>query len=139
VTPRPRQQGFTLLEIAVALAILGVGVVTTMQLFSGSLKITDRASRQTRAVLAARAQMDSLLVLPELRNMQRQETTQEGYRIQTTVRDAGPAEGIERREFDVEPEQTLRFLQVEVTWQDGAGQKTYTVQSLRLAPPAEED
>ena len=38
-----RRGGFTLLEIAVALAIVGMGAVTCLQLFSGSLRLQDRA------------------------------------------------------------------------------------------------
>ena len=56
--------GFTLLEIAVALAILGVGIVTCLQVFSGSIRLQDRATRQSRAVLHARAAMDALLFQP---------------------------------------------------------------------------
>jgi hypothetical protein len=29
---------------------------------------------------------------------------------------------------------SLRYLQVDVTWQDGVGKKTYTLKSLRMAP-----
>ena len=56
----PASVGFTLIEIAVALAILGVGIVTCLQIFGGSLRMQARASRETRAVLAARAQVEML-------------------------------------------------------------------------------
>jgi len=129
-----RSRGFTLLEIAVALAVLGIGLVACMQIFGGSLKLEDRASRQSRAVLHARAVMDALLFQPELKNHTREFTTAEGYRTRELVRDAGPAEGIDQKDLDFESDQTLRYLEVEVAWQDGTGVKTYTVQSLRMAP-----
>ena len=64
----PGSVGFTLIEIAVALAILGVGIVTCLQIFGGSLRMQARASRETRAVLAARAAMDAMLAAPEIQD-----------------------------------------------------------------------
>ena len=131
---RPSAHGFTLLEIAVALAIVGMGTVTCLQLFSGSLRLQDRASRQSRAVLAARAAMDALLFQPEIRDHSEERQSGEGYRIRILVRHAGPDEGLNKKELDFESELSLRYLQVEVAWQDGTGIKTYTLKSLRAAP-----
>jgi general secretion pathway protein I len=131
---RRADAGFTLLEIAVALAILGVGVVTCLQLFSGSLHIQDRASRQSRAVLAARAAMDALLFQAEIKDHSEERTSGEGFRTRVLVRHAGPGEGVEEKDLGFESEKSLRYVQVDVTWQDGAGFKTYTLKSMRIAP-----
>lgn len=61
---RPRSRGFTLLEVAVAMAILGIGVVTVLQIFQGALRLQMRAAQQSRVVLAARQKMDALLSEP---------------------------------------------------------------------------
>lgn len=129
--------GFTLIEIAVALGILGIGLVACMQIFSGSLKLEDRSSREARAALYARAIMDEMLVRPaeRLRNGEESlEPTAEGFRARRAIRDAGPAEGVEKRELDFEAETALRYLEVEVGWQDGQHAKTYVVRSMRMAP-----
>jgi prepilin-type N-terminal cleavage/methylation domain-containing protein len=131
---RPSAHGFTLLEIAVALAIVGMGTVTCLQLFSGSLRLQDRASRESRAVLAARAAMDALLFQPEIRDHSEERRSGEGYRIRILVRHAGPEEGLRKKEMDFESEVSLRYLEVEVGWEDGTGIKTYTLKSLRTAP-----
>ena len=130
--------GFTLLEIAVALAIVGVGITTCLQIFGGSLRLQDRAARQTRAVLHARATMDALLFQPEIVDHSEERTTAEGFQTRVLVRHAGPEDGVEDvGTFDVVPETALRYLQVDVVWQDGAGTKTYTLKSLRVAPENE--
>ena len=127
--------GFTLLEVGVAMAIVGVGVVICLQIFSGSLRLQDRASRETRAVLYARALMDALFFETEISNHTEERDTAEGYHARVVVRDAGPEDGVEFPE-DFEPnlDVTLRALEVEVSWQDGVGMKTYALKSLRMAP-----
>ncbi len=129
-----RSKGFTLLEIAVALAVIGVGMVACMQIFGGCLNLEDRASRRCRAVLGARAAMDALLVAPEVKNHSQERNSAEGYRTRILVRDAGADEGMEKRDLDFESDLGLRYLEVSVDWQDGAGMKTYTLRSMRLAP-----
>ena len=136
--PGSGQAGFTLLEIAVALAILGIGVVTCLQIFSGSLRLQDRATRQTRAVLHARATMDALLFQPEITDHSEERTTADGFVTHILVRHAKPSEGAPNPEdLDEPPELTLRYVQVDVVWQDGLGEKSYTVASMRTAPENE--
>jgi prepilin-type N-terminal cleavage/methylation domain-containing protein len=132
-------RGFTLLEIAVALAILGVGVVTCLQIFSGSLRLQDRAARESRAVLHARATMDALLFQPEIADHEEERTTADGFVTRILVRHATIEEGApDPRDVDEFPETTLRYLRVDVLWQDGLGQKSYSVSSLRMAPEYDE-
>ena len=54
-------KGFTLLEIVVALAILGVGLATTMQIFSGGLKNIYRLDLAHRAMNHAENVMNQIL------------------------------------------------------------------------------
>ena len=135
---RGSRGGFTLLEIAIALAILGIGVVTCLQIFSGSLRLQDRATRQSRAVLHARATMDALLFQPEITDHTEERTTADGFATTILVRHALPSEGApEPDDMEELPETTLRYVQVDVRWQDGLGEKSYTVTSLRTAPENE--
>ncbi len=138
--PRPTRKpgGFTLIEIAVALMVVGIGIVTALQLFGGSLRMQERASRETRAVLAARAAMDALLAAPEVKDHSEDRDSAEGFRTRILVRHAGSDEGLSDKALDFQSEYSLRYLQVDVTWQDGTGQKSYTVKSMRMAPENEE-
>jgi len=148
---RRSSRGFTLIEIAVAMAILGVGVVTLQQIYQGALQLQGRASRQSRAVLHARATMDSLLAPRLIADKTSEETTREGFKTRVLVRHAttedapmlqgsvGGSDGDDERQFGLDSEQSLRYLEVEVSWSDGTGQKTYTLKSLRLASEDEEE
>jgi prepilin-type N-terminal cleavage/methylation domain-containing protein len=150
---RRPSHGFTLIEIAVAMAILGVGVVTLQQIYQGALRLQDRASRQGRAVLHARAAMDSLLAPRTIADTTSEQTTREGFKTRILVRHATAADAPmlqgsvggadddseDGRTFGLESEQSLRYLEVEVSWSDGTGQKSYTLKSLRLASEEEEE
>ena len=112
---------------------VGAGVVVCLQIFSGAMRLQDRASREVRAVLHARATMDALLFQREIENHTEERTTAEGYRTRILVRDAGPQDGIPETDFEPVLEFAPRVIEVEVAWQDGVGVKTYTLSSMRLA------
>jgi len=130
-----RPRGFTLLEVAVALAILGAGVVTCLQIFTGSLRLQDRASRQLRVALAARSKMDSLFAQELETGCKQDEPSAEGFVVRACVSEAGPQDGIVVPD-DVDVDELPLLLEVDVTWQDVRGAKNYTLRSLRLAPPS---
>lgn len=133
--------GFTLLEIAVALAILGLGVVACIRIFGSSLRLEERSAREGRAALYARALMDELLVRPPERlrdGEERRETTEDGFRARRLVRAAGPAEGVPSRDLDFQSDLVLRYLEVEVAWQEGPAPRSYLLRSLRITPPSDE-
>jgi len=149
---RDARRGFTLLEIAVAVAILGIGVVTLQQIYQGALRLQERSSRESRVVLHARAAMDALLKSPKVTELcpSPEETTREGFRWHTCIRPATPEEGAAPDDSGTEDgttnthtvsgdtEQILWYVEVDVTWQDGAGSKTYTLQSLRMGSAEEQ-
>jgi len=138
MTSRPRA-GFTLLEIAVALAIVGIGMVACMQVFSGSLQLQGRASRQTRAVMRARTEMDKIVFDPP-KQLQTEATTPDGFHTRITVRAAKVPDEVPAPPDDSEiDENTLpRYVEVDVDWQDGRGTKTYALKTLALRVDKEE-
>lgn len=55
-------EGFTLLEVVVAMTIVGVGVVTLLELFSMGLRTGSQSSVATEAVTYGRQAMDEILL-----------------------------------------------------------------------------
>ena len=135
-----RAKGFTLLEVAVALAILGAGVVTCLQIFSGSLQLQERSSRQTRVVLLARAGMDGLLMQQDLVNSSVTKATDtQGFTTRLDVEDALPEDGFSLPDT-MSPEDMPgipKRLTVTVSWQDATGPKQYVLRTLRLIPESD--
>jgi prepilin-type N-terminal cleavage/methylation domain-containing protein len=55
-------EGFTLLEVVVAMTILGIGVVTLLEIFSSGLRLGSRSSAATEAMAYGRQAMDGILL-----------------------------------------------------------------------------
>ena len=58
--------GFTLLEVMVAMAIVGLGIVTLLELFSSGLRLGTKSSERTEAILYGRQVMDEALIRREV-------------------------------------------------------------------------
>ena len=56
-----RRAGFTLLEVIVAMAIVGLGVVTLLEIFSLGLRLGARSSVETESMAYGRLVMDEIL------------------------------------------------------------------------------
>jgi general secretion pathway protein I len=67
---RRKQQGFTLLELLVATAILGIAVAALLGGLASSMNNASRAFEYDRAALTARQKMEELLVQPNLPRFQ---------------------------------------------------------------------
>src|SRR5262245_46454567 len=64
--PRDSHGGFTLLEVLVALTIVGLGVVTLLSIFSLGLRLGARSTASTVAVTQSARVMDELLARKKL-------------------------------------------------------------------------
>jgi prepilin-type N-terminal cleavage/methylation domain-containing protein len=54
--------GFTLLEVVVAMTIVGIGVVILLEIFSTGLRLGSRSSATTEAMTYGRQAMDEILL-----------------------------------------------------------------------------
>lgn len=61
------QTGFMLLEVVVAMTIVGLGVVTLLEIFSLGLRLSAKSSHRTEALTYGRSVMDELLTRREMR------------------------------------------------------------------------
>lgn len=65
--PLRGEAGFTLFEVLIALAILGIATVTVLQLLAGSLRLSGRIVGVSSALLEAERHLGESLVADDLR------------------------------------------------------------------------
>jgi prepilin-type N-terminal cleavage/methylation domain-containing protein len=63
---RKLAKGFTLIEVVVAMTIVGLGVVILLQIFSQGLRLETRSTARTEAVARSGRAMDELLARKKL-------------------------------------------------------------------------
>jgi general secretion pathway protein I len=115
-----KNRGFTLVEVIVAIAILGISLVLIMQLFSGGLRVSRVSCDYTRAVVHAKDKMEELIAAP--------------------VQGSGEFEDGFRWEAEVEPYKELEEIgsnllkiKVKVSWSDTQKRdRSVELESLRL-------
>ncbi len=117
--------GFTLLEVLVATAILGIAVAVVLQLFSANLRALAASEDYVSAAKRAEAKMHEIMESQSLTETSLSETTPEGYRIDVTVTNALP----ERTEnLPV----TLLEVSMTVSWRKGSKERSLNVKSLKV-------
>jgi len=60
------KKGFTLMEVMVALAIFGIGLIVVIELFSGSLKAAVKSQEYSRAIILCREKMNEAMMDDQL-------------------------------------------------------------------------
>jgi general secretion pathway protein I len=135
-----RRRGFTLLEMLVATAIMGIAVVGLMSNLSASLRNASRLTDYDRAALLAHEKMDELLLDPRLEKL---EVLQGDF--DPAIAGNTPAGWIARlTPFEVPPDappgsEILEQLELTVWWGQKEHPRTLVIEGYRRGtlPPAE--
>lgn len=80
-----RSKGFSLLEVMIALAILGMALVAIFQLFSMSLRSTKKAEDYTKAIFYARSMMDEAFIFVDPSGESASEEYEDRYAVKRDV------------------------------------------------------
>lgn len=128
--PALNQAGVSLLEILIAVSILGICFSALFSGFSAALRTTDRVGQYSRAVEFATNKLNELLADPTLRAGEVRTGTA-GSGLRWRVR----AEAVDQRPGL--PDQPIQLLHVvlEVSWQTRLGSQGFVLQSLKLRLP----
>jgi hypothetical protein len=127
-----------LIEVVVALAILGVGLIVIIELFSGGLRLARDSMEYTKAVNYARTKMEEIAVKSAV-----QEGTQEGesddkaFRWQVGVKKVDLL-SIDKS-VDYKPPIELFQVKIDVFWKSGSRERSTSLESLRAIKPEEDE
>ena len=130
-----RTAGFTLIEVAIAMAIVGVGVVAVLEIFTAALRTEHGAGVRARAAMFARTLLEQKMTEPDPVPMQDSGELPDGYRFERRVREARDLLEGSGRDLDVKSEITLYEIEISVLWAQTADREgVYTVRTLRVGP-----
>ncbi len=132
----PRQAGFTLLEVVVAVAVVGAGVAAGLAAMSGSLRLLRTAGESEQAMLLGRSAMVEALNYPDYevvadRDREVYEGVEYAYRIE--FRPVRLVSDDEARAAP--PAVALQQISVDVSWGEERA-RGYRLVTYRLIAPA---
>jgi len=127
---RGEKQGFTLLEVLVAMAILGIGLVVIIELFSGGLRLGRTSEEYTKAVGYARMKLEEISLAKSLKEGVEEGEFDREYRWQVEVKkvDLLPP----GRETSYQPPVALYWVRIDVLWKSGTRERNTALESYRL-------
>jgi general secretion pathway protein I len=117
--------GFTLLEVLVALALLGIAVTAILQLFSADLKSISASEEYVAGSLEAQSKMREVLDGQEFSERSWNGITDNGYRFQVSVSDT-LSERVENLIVK------LVAVEVKVYWDRGNREKSLTLRTMKM-------
>jgi prepilin-type N-terminal cleavage/methylation domain-containing protein len=117
--------GFTLLEVLVALSILAIAVTMVLQLFAGNLRTIGASGGTTSAVVKADARIKEILSGDLLVERVWTETTDDGYRINVSI-----AELLKERTDNL----PVKLMEVDLTilWSEGNKGKRFNLRTVKM-------
>src|SRR4029078_11865936 len=125
---RLREAGFTVLEVVVAMTIVGLGVVTLLQIFSLGLRLGTRRTASTEAICYAREVMDDFLSRPTLDEGSEQGIVGGKARWKILVRTVGAPSKTLSLGADVE----VREMELEILVPEGGRIRRVAMKTFRL-------
>jgi general secretion pathway protein I len=117
--------GFTLLEVLVALALLGIAVTAILQLFSADLKSISASEAYVAGSLEAQSKLREVLDGQEFSEKSWSGVTDNGYRFQVSVSDT-----LKERVENLPVK--LVAVEVKLFWTQGTNEKSLTLKTLKM-------
>jgi general secretion pathway protein I len=128
-TNKRSDKGFTLIEVVVAVAILGIALTVVIELFAGGLRLARTSKEYTKAVSYAHTKMEDIGSQQNI-----EEGVSEGefddvyhWRVEMKKVNILPVE----RPWEVKPPVELFQVRVDVLWRSGSKEKCTRIESYR--------
>jgi prepilin-type N-terminal cleavage/methylation domain-containing protein len=120
-------RGFTLLEIVVAMTIVGLGVVTLLEVFSSGLRLGARSQDRTEVITQGRQVMDQFLAGRRLAEGTEQGIIGENGRWKLQVQPVRSAE-----ELSLGNDWELKEIALDIIVAESSSERRVELRTLRL-------
>jgi len=118
-------RGFTLLEVLVAVALLGIAITVVLQLFSADLKAIAASEEYVSAAAKAEAKMREVQDSDTLTEGSTSEMTNDGYRLEVST-----ASTLKERTDTLQV--MLMDIVVTVYWTKGVKERSLSLRTMKL-------
>lgn len=119
------RKGFTLLEVIIALALLGIAVTVVLQLFSSNMRSISASEDYVYAASKAEARMREVLDDENLTEKSWSEITDDGYRIDVSITNA-----LKERTENL----SVNILEIDLTlhWSKGIKERSIALKTMKV-------
>ena len=133
--------GFTLIEVVVAVAILGIALTVIIQLFAGGLRLARASKEYTRAVNYANAKMEEINSQQTLEEGITEGEFDETFHWRVTVNKVNllPVNLPEDKPSEVKPPIQLFKVKMDVVWKPGSKERSASVETYRALKVQDEE
>ncbi len=122
--PKSGKDGFTLLEVLVALAVLGIAITVVLQLFSADMRAISASADYVSAVMKAESKIREVMDDDKLTETSASEATGDGYRTNVAV-----IQVMKDRTENLQ--MILLSVSVTVYWTRGYTEKSVTLYTMK--------
>ncbi len=133
-TDRNREKGFTLIEVVIALAILGIGLTAIIELFSGGLRLGRISHEYTKAMNFASLKMEEVATQGTIEAGEEEGEFDSIFRWRTGIEKVDILPYDKGAEF--KPPVDFYRIRVNVLWKSGAKERSTSLESYRVVKQA---
>ncbi len=126
---RGRDRAFTLIEVVVAMAVLGVGLIVMIELFSGGLRAGRVSGEYTQAVGYARVKMEDISLAREMKEGMEEGEFDDNYRWRLEVKKVNLLPGEPPVDLTLPVE--LYQIKLRVNWKSGSQERSAGLESMK--------
>ena len=134
---RRGKRGFTLIEVVVAMGILGIGLIVILELISNGLRAGRVTQEYTQAIGLARTKMEEIRLADNIAEGEEQGEFNKDFRFTVGVKKI--AVFPEDRGTDMRLPVELYQIQVQVLWGSGVRERSTTIESYRVYKVKEDE
>ncbi len=124
-----KDKGFTLIDVVVAVAILGIALTVIIELFAGGLRLARVSKEYTKAVNYANSKMEEITSKQILEEGSTEGEFDETFRWRVTMNKLNllPVE----KPWEVKPPIQFFKIRVDVLWKPGSQERSASVETFR--------
>jgi len=124
-----KEQGFTLIEVVVAVAILGIALTVIIELFAGGLRLARVSKEYTKAVNYANAKMEEIASQETLEEGITEGEFDETFHWRVTMNKVNLLQV--EKPWEVKPPIQLFQIKVDVLWKPGSKERSASIETYR--------